>query len=133
MNLKTSSNFGLKKNSLKEIMAFYPIRGDIWLVDLDPIVGHEEAKRRPCLVLSNNRFNESPSGLVIIIPITSTKTDYPLHVAIKMPEGGLNEDSYLMCEQIRSVSVKRLSEKLGNVSFNTLQNVENILKVLLDF
>lgn len=114
-------------------MFVYPAKGDVWVVDLDPIVGHEEAKKRPCLILSNNKFNQSSSGLVIVIPITSTSTNNPLHVAIKMPEGGLNEDSYSMCEQIRSVSVKRLSEKLGKVSYDTLHNVENTLKMLLDF
>jgi mRNA interferase MazF len=114
-------------------MIFNPTRGDVWLVDLDPIVGHEEAKKRPCLVLSNNTFNESLSGLVIVIPITSTHNGFPLHITVRMPEGGLIEDSYLMCEQIRCVSIKRFSANLGKVNADTLHNVENTLKTLLDF
>jgi len=106
-------------------------RGDIWLVGLDPVVGHEEAKQRPCLVLSNDHFNGSPAGLAIIIPITSTQRPMLLHIAIHLPEGGLDEDSFLMCEQIRCVSVERFSRYLGKINNDTIHNVEHALKTLL--
>lgn len=110
-----------------------PLRGDIWLVTLDPVIGHEQAKKRPCLVLSNNTFNNSSAGLIVIIPLTSKKRNIPLHIPVYTPEGGLTSNSFLMCEQIRSVSVERFSMNMGKVSNNTLHSVEYALRVLLDF
>src|SRR5438128_11466126 len=49
-----------------------PIRGEVWLIDLNPVRGHEQAGRRPALVVSDDLFNQGPAGLVIVLPITST-------------------------------------------------------------
>ena len=48
-----------------------PLRGEVWLVDLDPTRGREQAGKRPALVISTNEFNGSPADLVVIVPITS--------------------------------------------------------------
>lgn len=114
-------------------MAINPTRGDIWLVALDPVIGREQAKKRPCLVLSNNKFNKSSAELIIVVPLTSKKRDIPLHIPVYMPEGGLSSNSFLMCEQIRSVSIERFSVNLGKLSNHALDIVEYTLKVLLDF
>ena len=111
-----------------------PRRGELWFVDLDPIRGREQAKKRPCLVLSNNIFNNGSSGLVIVIPLTSKNKNNPLHIEIPFPEGGIQITSYALPEQIRSVSPTRFDARaLGKVSEETMLKVEEITKVLLDF
>ena len=66
-----------------------PARGDVWLADLDPSIGHEQAGRRPVLVISVDSFNIGPSNLAVVLPITSRQRGVPLHVSIAPPEGGL--------------------------------------------
>jgi mRNA interferase MazF len=109
-------------------------RGEIWYVELDPIIGTEEAKSRPSLVISTNNFNHDLAfKLVIILPITSSKRKTELHLQINPPQGGLIESSVIMCEQIRSVSTERFCEYMGKVEDDILMNVECILQKLLGF
>jgi len=109
-----------------------PARGDIWLVDLNPTRGHEQAGRRPALVVSTNAFNQGPAGLVVVLPLTTTERDIPLHVSVLPPEGNVRQPSYVKCEDIRSVSVQRLVERWGMVSGATLAIVEDRLRILLE-
>jgi mRNA interferase MazF len=108
-----------------------PGRGEIWTVDLDPTRGHEQAGRRPALVISVDLFNAGPAELLVLLPITSRSKGIPLHVAITPPEGGLRRPSYVKCEDIRSVAKERLSSRLGTVSAETLAQVEDRLRILL--
>ncbi|MCF7899606.1 type II toxin-antitoxin system PemK/MazF family toxin, partial [Candidatus Babeliales bacterium] len=90
------------------------IRGSVWLVNLDPTVGHEQAKKRPCVIVSADRYNRSFAGLVLIMPITSQKRELYWYVSLTPPEGGLDKKSYIICDQVRSVSVQRFySNMLG--------------------
>ena len=109
-----------------------PVRGEIWLVDLNPTRGHEQGGRRPGLVVSVDLFNKGPAGLVIVIPITTKEKGIPLHVEIKVPEGGLTKRSFIKSEDIRSVSRERLVQRLGQVTRSTLDAVEDRLRILLD-
>lgn len=109
----------------------YPMRGEVWLVELNPVRGREQAGTRPALVFSVDMFNNGPAGLVVVIPITSKNRDIPLHVDISPPDGGLIVKSYIKCEDIRSVSKDRLTRKLGTVSSNILESVEDRVKILL--
>ena len=108
-----------------------PSRGEIWLVDLNPVCGHEQAGRRPALVASVDGFNHGPAGLVIVIPITTKDKGIPLHVGVFPPEGGLNEQSFIKCEDVRSVAKERLVRCLGRVEEGTLEEVEDRLRILL--
>lgn len=108
-----------------------PSRGEIWLVDLNPVCGHEQAGRRPALVVSVDGFNHGPAGLVIVIPITTKDQGIPLHVEIFPPEGGLNDQSFIKCEVIRSVAKERLVKCIGRVEEGTLAEVEDRLRILL--
>lgn len=111
-----------------------PSRGEIWLVNLDPTTGHEQAKRRPCLILSTNQFNHGASGLAIVVPLTSKNKQNPLHILVNPPDGGLSVSSFLLPEQIRAVSLERFSgNSLGKVNQLTLQILEDMLKDLLEF
>lgn len=108
-----------------------PMRGEIWLVNLNPARRHEQAGKRLALVISVDLFNSGPAGLVVVLPITTKDKKIPLHVKINPPEGGVNEPSFVKCEDIRSVSTERLLARLGRVSQNTLSEVEDRVKILL--
>ena len=106
-------------------------RGEIWLADLKPVRGHEQAGRRPVLVVSVNQFNQSRADLVVIVPLTSTLRTLPLHVVVQPPEGGLTNRSALLCEAVRSITKDRLLARWGSVSPATMTEVEDRLRVLL--
>jgi mRNA interferase MazF len=108
-----------------------PARGEIWLVDLNPTRGHEQAGKRPALVISVDLFNAGPAGLVVVLPITTKDKKIPLHVRINPPEGGIRETSFIKCEDIRSVSTERLLARLGEVSQDTISEIEDRIKILL--
>jgi len=109
-----------------------PSRGEIWLVDLNPTRGHEQAGKRPGLIVSVDLFNSGPAGLVVLAPLTTREKGIPFHVEIRPPEGGLKKRSFIKCEDVRSVAKERLSERLGTVSPGTLSEVEDRLRILLD-
>lgn len=106
-------------------------RGEVWLADLDPTVGHEQAGRRPVLVLSVERFNTSGAELVVILPITSRLRRLPTRPRIVPPEGGLSLESWVICEQPRTLSQRRLVSKLGTVTQTTMDAVSKIVGMLL--
>lgn len=91
-------------------------RGDIVLVNLDPVVGSEVGKTRPAIVLQNELANRT-SSTVTVIPLSS-KVDrvFPFQVLIPAGEGGLERDSKALCEQIRTLSASRLHQRLGSLS-----------------
>ena len=109
-----------------------PVRGDIWLVNLNPTRGREQAGHRPCLIVSVDLFNQGPAELIVALPITTRNKNIPFHVEIAPPEGGLKERSFIKCEDIRSISKTRLSHHLGSVSALTLSDVEDRLRILLN-
>lgn len=106
-------------------------RGEIWLVNLNPTEGREQAGTRPALIVSVDIFNQGAAELVVVIPITSKAKGIPLHVEVNPPEGGLSITSYIKCEDARSISIFRLLKKLGRVSSQTIDSVEDRLKILL--
>jgi len=108
-----------------------PNRGDIWMVNLNPTKGREQSGIRPVLVISVDFFNNSLADLVVVIPITSKKKGTPLHVSISIEETGLKTESYIKCEDVRSISKERFIEYMGSVISATLNEVEHKLKLLL--
>jgi mRNA interferase MazF len=109
-----------------------PSRGDVWLINLNPTRGHEQAGVRPGLVVSTNLFNSGPAELVVVVPLTRVRRGIPLHVAIGPPEGGVREPSFAKCEDVRSVAKERLIERWGNASQRTMAMVEDRLRILLE-
>jgi mRNA interferase MazF len=109
-----------------------PQRGEIWLADLDPTRGREQAGRRPVAIVSVGAFNQSKADLVVVLPLTSTRRDIPWHVAIEPPDGGVKNPSALMCEAIRSISKGRLLRRWGAVSAVVREEIEDRLRILLD-
>ena len=108
-----------------------PARGEVWLADLNPTRGHEQAGRRPVLIMSEDLFNRGPAGLVIVLPMTSTVRNVPSHVPVAPPEGGVKNRSAILCEAIRSVAVERLVTRWGAASRLTMAQVEDRLRILL--
>jgi len=107
-------------------------RGEIWLVGLpQKTKGHEQAKTRPCLILSVDAFNNGPAHLVVVAPLTSTNKGIPLHFEIIPPEGGVKNNSYILCDQIRTISTDRLIDCWGKVTIETMLEVEKRIKQLL--
>lgn len=109
-----------------------PLRGEVWQVRLDPVVGHEQADTRPAVVISADRFNQGGAGLVVLVPITRTERSNPLHVRIDPPEGGLTSRSYAKCEDLRSVSIERMIRPWGNIAAGTLAAIVDRLRLLLE-
>ena len=106
-------------------------RGEVWMLDLDPAKGREQAGRRPALVVSVDPFNHGPAELLIVAPITSKRKGIPFHVEVQPREGGLRKTSFVKCEDVRSVSTGRLASRLGTVSGSTMARVEDRLRILM--
>lgn len=111
-----------------------PARGEVWVADFDPVRGHEQGRRRPALVFSNDQFNGGPAGLVVVVPLTTTeRARIPMRVRIDPPDGGVRESSWALCEAIRSISTERLIEgPWGTVSARTMATVAHRVRTLLD-
>jgi len=107
-------------------------RGEIWNVDLDPVVGHEQGGFRPALVVSSDRLHAIPSQLVTIVPITTTDRGIRAHIRVGPPEGGVVAPSVIITEQVRTISRQRLGRRRGTVSAVTLEAVERRLRYFLD-
>lgn len=100
----------------------YPQRNEVWVVSLEPTIGSEIRKTRPCVVISPNEINKL-LRTVIIAPLTSTIKNYPTRVTIVFQ----SRKSSIALDQIRSVDKSRLLRKLGNLSNKESQTVSNIL------
>jgi mRNA interferase MazF len=111
----------------------FPRYGDIYEVNLDPVVGAETSKNRPALVVSNDINNEY-SQTVTILPITSqpAKKQYPFEVLILKGTAGLNADSRIKANQIRTVDKNRLCSFRGSLSPEFIPRVEKALKIHLN-
>lgn len=108
-----------------------PLRGEIWLVTLDPTIGREQAGTRPALIISDDLFSQSHAELVVVLPITSKSKNIRSHVEVAPPEGGLKVISYVKCEDVRSISIQRLGRRLGKVNIKTMDEVEKRLRFIL--
>jgi mRNA interferase MazF len=108
-----------------------PVRGEVWLANLDPTRGREQAGRRPVLVVSHDLFNDGPADLVVVCPITSRRRGIASHVELRPPEGGLKVESVVMCEAIRSIAKQRLHRPWGRVDRETMSEVGDVLRILL--
>jgi mRNA interferase MazF len=109
-----------------------PLRGEIWQVALDPVVGHEQGGNRPAVVVSSNALNAGPSSLVIVVPLTRRDRGNPFNVPVEASERGVKNPSVALCDMVRSVSHERLSFRRGTVDAAALAEIEDRLLVLLD-
>jgi mRNA interferase MazF len=103
-------------------------RGDVFLVNLDPVVGPEVGKTRPAIVLQNEMANRT-SPTVTVVPLSAkVERVFPFQVLIPSGEGGLPRDSKALCEQIRTLSTKRLLQHLGSLPPERLEEIRTALE-----
>jgi mRNA interferase MazF len=111
-------------------------RGEICLVDFEPVRGSESNKRRPAIIVSNDGANQRAAslgrGVVTVLPVTSnTQWVFDFQVLLPAEMVGLDRDSKAQAEQVRSVSIERVGQAIGVVPASLMQDVENALRVHL--
>ncbi|GKX68050.1 type II toxin-antitoxin system PemK/MazF family toxin [Inconstantimicrobium mannanitabidum] len=107
-------------------------RGDIFYADLSPVVGSEQGGIRPVIIIQNNIGNRySPTVIVAAITSQINKAKLPTHVEISSEEYGLNRDSVVLLEQIRTIDKKRLKEKIGHMTDSDMKKVDKSLLISL--
>lgn len=111
----------------------FPRYGDVYDVDLDPIVGSETGKRRPALIVSNDTNNEY-SETVTVLPITGqpAKREYPFEVSVPKGVAGLTADSRIKANQVRTLDKSRLVSLRGSLPPQYLPRVETALRIHLN-
>ncbi|NLZ39099.1 MAG: type II toxin-antitoxin system PemK/MazF family toxin [Firmicutes bacterium] len=112
-------------------------RGYIFFADLSPVIGSEQGGVRPVLVIQNNVGNKySPTVIIAAITSQIDKAKLPTHVEIEAEEYGLEKDSVILLEQIRTIDKQRLQDKITELDEKAMQKVNQAIKIslgLIDF
>jgi mRNA interferase MazF len=111
-------------------------RGDIYSVDLAPARGSEANKRRPAVIVSNDAANATAGrlgrGVITVVPVTSNiERVYPFQVLLRTAESGLDRDSKAQAEQVRSIAVERMGDRLGVVPNAIMLDIDEALRLHL--
>ncbi|AYE34149.1 type II toxin-antitoxin system PemK/MazF family toxin [Clostridium septicum] len=107
-------------------------RGDIFYADLSPVIGSEQGGIRPVIIVQNDIGNKySPTVIVAAITSQINKAKLPTHVEISSEEYGLNRDSVVLLEQIRTLDKRRLKEKIGHMTDVDMKKVNKSLLISL--
>ena len=111
-------------------------RGEIRVVDLEPVRGAEASKRRPAVIVSNDGANTSAArlgrGVVTVVPVTSnTSRVHPFQVLLEADATGLERDSKAQAEQVRSVAVERIGGRIGVVPTDVMARLDEALRLHL--
>ncbi len=105
-------------------------RGDVFFADLSPVVGSEQGGFRPVLIIQNNIGNRfSPTVIVAAITAQIQKAKLPTHVEVAATEYGLERDSVVLLEQIRTIDKQRLTEKITHLNDELMQKVNDSLQI----
>lgn len=112
------------------------LRGEVRLTDLDPSLGSEANKRRPAVIVSNDRANATATrlarGVVTVVPVTSNIARiFPFQTLLPAALTGLRIDSKAQAEQVRSVAVERMGPVLGHVPPQVMSALDEALRVHL--
>ncbi|MFD2729913.1 type II toxin-antitoxin system PemK/MazF family toxin [Enterococcus camelliae] len=105
-------------------------RGDVYFADLSPVVGSEQGGIRPVLIVQNNLGNHfSPTVIVVAITAKISKPKLPTHIPIPASKLGLERDSVILTEQIRTIDKSRLKDKIYRIDEEKMMEVEQAIKV----
>lgn len=104
-----------------------PKRFEVWLINLDPTVGREIQKTRPCVVVSPDEM--AALQTVIIAPLTSKGFEFPMRVKVRFE----NKDGLILLDQLRSVDKTRLVKKLGAIEESKAREVCGLLQQMFGF
>jgi mRNA interferase MazF len=113
------------------------LRGEVHWVDLDPVLGAEASKRRPGVIVSNDGANATAArlrrGVITVVPVTSnTNRVYPFQVLLgASTTTGLERDFKAQAEQVRSVAVERIGNRIGVLSAELVQALDDALRLHL--
>jgi mRNA interferase MazF len=99
---------------------------EVFLIALDPTIGHEIKKNRPCVIISPNEMNDH-IGTVIIAPMTTKSHDYPSRISIKF----MKKNGWIMIDQIRCIDKSRLIKKIGIIDNVEILKIKNTIKEML--
>lgn len=99
---------------------------DVYLINLDPTIGHEIKKTRPCLIISPDEMNDNLQT-VIIAPMTTKSHDYPTRIRVDFQ----HKTGWIVLDQIRTVDKKRLAKRLGAIDGRIVQRVKSAIKEML--
>jgi mRNA interferase MazF len=107
-------------------------RGEIYYAELNPVVGSEQGGTRPVLVVQNNIGNQfSPTTIITAITSQIAKAKLPTHVEVKAKRSGLDRDSVVLTEQIRTIDKCRLKEKVATLDDETMSRVNQAIEISL--
>lgn len=107
-------------------------RGDVFYADLSPVIGSEQGGVRPVLVLQNDIGNKySPTVIVSAITSQIEKAKLPIHVELGGEAHGLERDSVILLEQIRTIDKRRLREKVTHLDGPVMKLVDEALLISL--
>lgn len=105
-------------------------RGDIYYADLSPVVGSEQGGIRPVLIIQNDVGNKySPTVIAAAITSKINKAKMPTHIELSARDYGLNKDSVILTEQIRTLDKKRLRERIGKLDKALMLRVDEALQI----
>ena len=105
-------------------------RGEIYYADLSPVVGSEQGGIRPVLIVQNDVGNKfSPTVIAAAITSQKTKTPLPTHISVNADNCGLQKDSVVLLEQVRTLDKKRLKEKIGNLETSDMTRINHALSI----
>ena len=120
----------IKKQSKRSNMIVR--RGELYFADLSPVKGSEQGGIRPVLILQNDIGNKySPTVIVAAITSQINKAKIPTHIEISAKEYGLEKDSVILLEQIRTLDKQRLREKIGKLSDYKMSFVDRAMQISL--
>jgi len=99
---------------------------NVYLINLDPTIGHEIRKKRPCLIISPDEMNDNLQT-VIVAPMTTKSHDYPSRIKVDFQ----NKTGWIVLDQMRTIDKRRLTRKLGEVDKKTVQKIKSVIKEML--
>ena len=107
-------------------------RGEIFLINLEPIKGSKQGRIRPCLIIQNDTSNEY-SPTTIIAPITSKiySKEFPTNVQVSEQDSGLDRESTILLNQIRTIDKSRIIKKLGVLNSVIMGETDLAIKISL--
>lgn len=107
-------------------------RGDVFYADLSPVIGSEQGGTRPVLIIQNDIGNQySPTTIVAAITSQIDKPKLPTHVAMKATPGGLEKNSVILLEQVRTIDKSRLMEKITTLDVEMMAKVNQAIEISL--
>lgn len=108
------------------------LRGEVYIADLDPVIGSEQGARRPEVIIQNDIGNKySPTIIVAAVTSQVTAKIYPTEVRIKAGEAGLEKDSSVLLNQIKTIDKQRLENYIGKLDHDVMKKVDQAIKISL--